>query len=142
MENFIEKIINPEKFKESIPVSKIVAGDEVYRKGVEIYKRQIKNGKKTKPIVVIKHPKKDLYAVLDGHHRFYALREIGIKKIDCAVIKNPWEMVFNKTKHGLFQPSPAITKYIRVPYKKLTIFLNDFIKDSESLIKKEVKFLS
>lgn len=142
MEIFIEKIINPEKFKESILISKIVAGDEVYRKGVEIYKKQIKNGKKIKAIVVIKHPKKDLYAVLDGHHRFYALRETGIKKINCAVIKSPWEVVFNRTEHGLFQPSPAITKYIRVPYKKLTIFLNDFIKDSEGLIKKEVKFLS
>ena len=68
--------------------------------------------------------------------------ETGVEKVDCAVIKSPWKVVFNRTEHGLFQPSPAITKYIRVPYKKLTIFLNDFIKDSEGLIKKEVKFLS
>jgi hypothetical protein len=41
-----------------------------------MYQKRIQNGEKIGPLIVVKHPNFDLYAVLDGHHRYYALLEL------------------------------------------------------------------
>jgi hypothetical protein len=60
---------NPEKYLVQLPIDKIIADSKVSREGVEGYKQRIKDGEKVGLIIVVKHPKFDVYAVLDGHHR-------------------------------------------------------------------------
>ena len=70
-------------------------------------------------IVVVKHPKRNLYAVLDGHHRYWAVRHKGIKEMNCAVILDFLGLLFLLTKEGVFQPPKEFTQYVRVPLKRL-----------------------
>ena len=54
---------NPSKYLRRLPIGEIVADTRVYRKGVERYKKKIANGENVPPIIVVKHPTKELYAV-------------------------------------------------------------------------------
>ena len=123
--------LNPAKYSVRLPVEKIVADSKISREGIEIYKRKIQNHEKIPPIVVVKHPRKDLYAVLDGHHRYYAYRELGRKQITCALAGDYSSVIFYLTEHGYFQPSPEITEGIRHPairlHHNLKQFLTNFI---------------
>lgn len=123
--------IHPKKYAVCLPIEKLVADSKVSRQGVELYKQKIVNKEKINPIIVIKHPRKDLYAVLDGHHRYYAFLEMGRKEIDCALSGDYSSVIFYLTQHGYFQPSPEITDGIRVPairlHKNLKQFLSNFI---------------
>jgi hypothetical protein len=95
----------------------------------------IKTGEKIKAIVVVKHPKKDFYAVLDGHHRFWAQKISGKKSIKCAVVEDFFGLGYHMTKNGLFQPDPRFTKFIRIPLKRFYSYINEFIKDPELILR-------
>jgi len=128
MDNFVLKIIKPEKYKEKCSVSKIIADCKIYTKGVELYKKRIQQEKHIKPIVLVKHPEKDKYAVLDGHHRFYAFVESGSDEIDCSIIKTSNKAIFNGVKKGRFQPPhPLIRKYLHIPIQRILYKIKDFI---------------
>jgi hypothetical protein len=118
---------NPEKYAEYISIKKIVADSKVYSEGVKKYENRIRNGDDIGTIIVIKHPKKELYAVLDGHHRYWAQKEMGIKEIKCAVIQDYFGLLFSVTKEGLLQPTKEFTKYLRVPFKKIENYLYEFL---------------
>ena len=81
----IDVFANPEKYLIRLPIDKIVADTKVSREAINLYKQKIKNGEKLAPLIVVKHPKLDVYAVLDGHHRYYAYLELGKKIVDCAL---------------------------------------------------------
>lgn len=119
---------------QKINIQNIVADPKVFRKGIDRYKEKILKNEKIKPIRVLKHPKKDLYAVLDGHHRFYAFLEAGITEIECSVIKAP-TFLFDGTAKGWLQPHPAITKNVRIPMKRFTNYMIQFRKYPEKLLK-------
>lgn len=85
-----------------------------------IYKQKILEEKRIKLIVMVKHPRKVLYAVLDGHHRYYAYLELGKKEIECAVAGDYSSVIFYLTEHGYFQPSPEITNGVRNRAMKFT----------------------
>jgi uncharacterized ParB-like nuclease family protein len=102
----IDVFANPEKYLLRLPIDKIVADTKVSPEAIEMYKQKIKNGEKIAPITVIKHPKFDVYAVLDGHHRYYAFLELGKKKVNCALAGNFSSVIFYMTEHGYFQPKP------------------------------------
>jgi hypothetical protein len=125
--------VNPDKYSVSLPIQKIVADNKVSRQGVEIYKQKIINNEEISPVIVVKHPRKDLYAVLDGHHRFYAFLEMGKKEINCAPAGDYSSVIFYLTEHGYFQPSPEVTKNIRQPvvklHQNLKQFLTNFVSD-------------
>jgi hypothetical protein len=129
-----EKLLHPEKYAESIEIKKIVAAPKLHKDGVERYKKHILEGKSIKPIVVLKHPHEEVYAVLDGHHRFYAFLELGAQTIDAAVIRSN-KFIFNKTKDGWLQPTPAMTKYIHVPVLVFAKYINEFIKKPKKHLK-------
>ncbi len=89
-----------------MPIEKIVADTKVSHEAIELYKQKIKNGEKIAPLIVVKHPRLDLYAVLDGHHRYYTLLEMGKKMVDCAFAGDFSSVIFYLTEHGFFQPNP------------------------------------
>lgn len=123
-----EVFINPDKYSVFLPISKVVADSKVSRRGVNIYKQKIKNKEKLDPIIVVKHPKKDLYAVLDGHHRYHATFEMNKKEIKCAILGDYSNVIFYLTKNGFFQPDSTISEPIRQAIFKLQKNINQFLE--------------
>jgi hypothetical protein len=136
MVTFLKAYTNPNKYAEYIDTKYIVADIKVDLDGIKRIINHIESGKKLKAIVIIKHPKKKYYAVLDGHHRFWAQKILGYKKIKCAVIEDMIGIGFHLTKNGVFQPDPKITKYIRIPLKRIYSYISEFISEPEEIIKK------
>ena len=125
----VDVFLNPEKYAICLPINKIVADSKVSKEGVEDYKQKIKNKEKIKPIIVVKHPNKDKYAVLDGHHRYYAYLELGKKEVNCALAGSYSNVIFYLTQNGYFQPSIEITNELRRPVKKLHKNLKEFLNN-------------
>ncbi len=68
------------------------------RSNIENFKKQIKKDiSKIPPILVRRLPKHNTYQVIDGHHRYFAFREMNIKKIP-AVILNASQITGDKYK--------------------------------------------
>ena len=82
---------------------------------------------------MVKHPKFEAYAVLDGHHRYYAYLELGKKEVDCALAGDFSSVIFYMTEHGFFQPNPEANKELRKPslqlHENIQEFLHNFLKD-------------
>jgi hypothetical protein len=129
----VDVFSNPEKYLVRLPIEKIIADTKVSREGVEKYKQKIKNGEKVAPIIVIKHPRYEVYAVLDGHHRYYAYLELGKKVVNCAFAGDFSSVFFFMTKQGYFQPKTQIREEIRKPipflHENIEEYLHDFLKD-------------
>ena len=136
MVTFLKAYTNPNKYAQYIITKQIVADIKVDLDGVNRLIKQIESGKKLKAIVIVKHPKKEYYAVLDGHHRFWAQKILGYTKIKCAVIEDIFGIGFHLTKNGIFQPDPKITKYIRIPLKRIYSYIAEFIDEPEKIINK------
>jgi hypothetical protein len=119
--------IHPLKYSVSLQIEKLVVDSKVSRQGIEFYKQKIASEEKIGPLIVVKHPRKELYAVLDGHHRYYAHLEMGKKEIDCALAGDYSSVIFYLTEHGWFQPIPEITEGIRHPAIKLHQNLKQFL---------------
>lgn len=135
----IDVFVNPSKYLKRLPLEKIIADTKVYRKGVERYKEKIINGENIPPIIVVKHPAKDVYAVLDGHHRYYAYVELHKREVECALAGDFSSVIFYMTQLGLFQPHPEITEHIRAPAlqfnENIKQFLSDFLKNPNRIEK-------
>jgi hypothetical protein len=131
----LDLLLNPEKYQEWIDIGLIVADKKVYGKGVGDYVQAVKSGVDLRPIIVIKHPSSDLYAVLDGHHRYWAQKKAGLQRIKCAVIYDLIGPLFLMTKEGYLQPTPLFTKHIRIPFFKTKDFLERFLKDPNRVLR-------
>ncbi len=125
--------LHPSKYAVCLPREKLVADSKVSKLGVELYKQKMLRGEEIRPIIVVKHPRKDIYAVLDGHHRFYAYCALGKKEVDCALAGDYSSVVFYLTQHGYFQPSPEFTEGVRIPairlHENLKQFLANFLEN-------------
>lgn len=119
--------LNPAKYAVCLPIEKLVADSKVSRRGIEVYKKKIMEHKKISPIIVVKHPRKDLYAVLDGHHRYYAYLELNRKQVDCALAGDYSSVIFYLTQHGYLQPTPEFTEGVRQPVVRLHQNLKQFL---------------
>jgi hypothetical protein len=119
--------LNPGRYAVRLPMEKLVADSKVSRQGIDAYKQRIMRNERVGPIVVVKHPRKDLYAVLDGHHRYYAFLELGRKEVDCALAGDYSSVIFYITEHGYFQPSPEFTEGLRHPVIRLHQNLKQFL---------------
>jgi hypothetical protein len=133
----IDVFANPEKYLIRLQIEKIVADTKVDPEAIEMYKKKIENGEKIAPLIVLKHPKFDVYAVLDGHHRYYALLESGKKEVDCALAGDFSSLIFYMTEHGYFQPKPQTKeedqKKIIHLHENVQDFLQNFLKDPNKL---------
>lgn len=148
----VDVFLNPERYSTQLPINRIVADLKVDLEGVARYRAQLAAGTPLRPIVVVKHPHKDLYAVVDGHHRFFAHVACGRTKIEGAVIQDFTGFMFQLTKDGWLQPHPAVTKHVRVPIlefqetldhtinrelrRTMKQFLTDFNRQPEKLLKR------
>lgn len=141
MINFLKAYTNPNKYAQNVNTKKIVADTKVDFDGVNRLIKIIESGVELKSIVIVKHPKKDYYAVLDGHHRFWAYKILNYKRIKCAVIEDIFGIGFHLTKNGYFQPDPKITKYIRIPLKRIYSYMTEFINQPEKLINEMNKII-
>jgi len=141
MVSFLKAYTNPNKYSQYIFTKQIVADIKVDLDGVNRLIMLIESGKKIKAIVIVKHPKIDYYAVLDGHHRFWAQKILGYDKIKCAVIEDIFGIGFHLTKNGIFQPDPKITKHIRIPLKRIYTYITEFINEPETIINKMNKII-
>jgi hypothetical protein len=137
----VDVFANPEKYLLRLPINKIVADTKVSPEAIEMYKVKIKNGEKIAPIIVVKHPKFDVYAVLDGHHRYYAYLELGKKQVNCALAGDFSSVIFYMTEHGYFQPKPLDKEEMEKPglhlHDNVQEFLHNFLKDPEKVGKPE-----
>jgi hypothetical protein len=123
----LEALLYPEKYREELPTNQIVADPKIDINGVARYKTQLQAGKSLRPIVVVKHPHTSLYAVIDGHHRFFAQLESGQPTIACAVIQDLTGLLYELSKEGWFQPPPSVTKYLRIPILEFQNTVRQFI---------------
>ena len=125
MTDLIRAYTMPDKYAVDLPVESIVCDENVDDDYVQRLAEM--DVSKFTPIVVIKHPDKELYAVLDGHHRFKAARLNGLKTIKAAVVDDYVGLGFEFTRQGVFQPSPEFTRYVRLPLKRFMEFMQDFL---------------
>lgn len=134
-------LINPQKYARLLEIDKIIADPKVSRQGIEYYKEKIRANEPIDPIVVVKHPRRDLYAVLDGHHRYYASKELGKQTINSAIAEDYSSVIFYLTEHGYLQPSAETTEHLRRPAKKLHENLKQFLEDflNEEKIRQELE---
>ncbi|MCL2360071.1 MAG: ParB N-terminal domain-containing protein [Nitrososphaerota archaeon] len=119
--------IHPAKYAVLLPIEKLVADSKASEQGIDVYKQKILENQKINPIVVVKHPRRDVYAVLDGHHRYYAYLKLGKKEVECALAGDYSSVIFYLTEHGYFQPSPGFTEGLRQPAIKLHQNLKQFL---------------
>ena len=128
MTDFINAYTMPEKYAIELPLSEIVCDEKIDPDYVQHL--MDKGGEApAKPIVVVKHPKKKSYAVLDGHHRFWAAKLSGEKTIRASVVDDYDGLLFELTKSGSLQPPPEFTKYVRVPIKLFIDNIMEFLKN-------------
>lgn len=66
-----------------IPIKKLKPHERISKKRLEKLKLElIKDGFLKKPIVV----ENKKFIILDGHHRYYFLKELGLEKIPCLLV--------------------------------------------------------
>ncbi len=127
----------PEKYKETLPIDRIVAERKVDEAGVLHYRDKLENGHVTKPLIVLKHPKEEIYAVLDGHHRFEAMKSVGLERVPVVIVDAYLKPIFTMTEKGYFQPTPAVTKYVRIPFKKFAAYIKQFLDNPWQMLGKD-----
>jgi hypothetical protein len=137
----LDIFLYPEKYSTLLPIDQIVADTKVDAEGVTRYREQLATGKPLRPIVVVKHPRKNLYVVVDG-----------LTQVECAVIQDFTGFMFQLSKDGWLQPHPAVTRHVRVPIlefhdrldqtinrelrQTMKQFLADFNRNPEQLLKR------
>jgi hypothetical protein len=131
----------PDRYANDVPVDLVVCDSKVDPDLVERIRSSVEDGDKVKAIVVIKHPKQGIYAVLDGHHRFHALRSTGATTVRAAVVDDYIGLGFKLTKSGKFQPSPEFTRLVRVPLKRFLACMERFLRDPNKVLAEQLEGL-
>jgi len=139
MTDLVRAYTFPERFAVELPIDRIVCDGKVDEGHVERIMGGADGPRAMKPIVVIKHPRQDVYAVLDGHHRFSAARRRGAQTIRAAVVDDYVGLGFELTKRGAFQPSSLFTKHVRVPAKRLASYMERFQRAPREMLREELK---
>ncbi len=136
MTDLFRAYFDPEKHARDIPVENIVSDDKVDEEHVARIGGGGLDPKTMRPIVIIKHPNEEVYSVLDGHHRFRLIQDMGCETIRAAVVDDYVGLGFFLTKKGAFQPTPEFTKYVRIPVKRFVWWMTAFLKDPFKLLRR------
>lgn len=129
MTDLFRAYFDPEKHAQEIPVTRVYTDEKVDAGHATRIGGSGLDPATMRPIVVIKHPSVEAYAVLDGHHRYHIVQCMGRETIRAAVVDDYVGLGFYLTKKGLFQPTPEFTKYVRVPLKRFVWWMTAFLKD-------------
>ena len=125
MTDLLRAYATPNKYAVELHMDEIVCDENI---DIEYAESLAKHDvSKMTPIIVIKHPSKRLYAVLDGHHRFKAAQLRGLKSIRAVVVDDYVGLGFDLTSKGGFLPSPELTRHIRVPIKRFVQYIQSFL---------------
>ncbi len=135
MTDLFRAYFQPERHAQDIPVGLVLSDEKVDKDHATRIGEGGFDPLAMRPIVVIKHPKVEAYAVLDGHHRFHIVQTMGSETIRAAVVDDYVGLGFYLTKKGVFQPTAEFTKYIRVPLKRFVWWMTAFLKDPKSIPK-------
>jgi len=108
-----------EQSVDNVVIGKLHISSKVSRKGVDMYKDKLKSGVTLDPVRVVKHPKEERYAVLDGNHKAHAHKEMGFLEIKCVIYRDPFGFLYFLTEQGMLQPPAFITDYFRIPLKRI-----------------------
>jgi len=138
MTDLVRAYAFPSKFAVELPVDRIVCDGKVDEGHVERILEDMDDPARLKPIVVIKHPRQEVYAVLDGHHRFSAARRRGATTVRATVVDDYVGLGFELTKRGVFQPTPLFTRHVRVPAKRLARYMERFLKQPREMLREEL----
>jgi hypothetical protein len=133
MTDLFRAYFDPEKHGVDLPIELIVSDEKVDEEHVARIGEGGLDPATMRPIVVIKHPREEAYAVLDGHHRYSLVQSMGCTTIRAAVVDDYVGLGFHLTKKGVFQPTPEFTKYVRVPIKRFAAWMTSFLKDPGAL---------
>jgi hypothetical protein len=131
----------PDRYAKEVPLDRIVCDSKVDVDLVERMRDGIDDPATVKAIVLIKHPREEVYAVLDGHHRYHALMATGIKTIRAAVVDDYIGLGFKLTRKGVFQPSAEFTKFVRVPLKTFLAFMERFLREPNRILREQLDAL-
>jgi len=129
MTDLIRAYATPNKYAVDLQIEKIICDENIDDDYAQMLTEV--DASKLTPIIVIKHPNKELYAVLDGHHRFKAAQLRGLKTIKAVVVDDYVGLGFELTRQGAFQPTPEFTRHIRIPLKRFISYMRDFLFDAE-----------
>ena len=139
MTDLLRAYFEPDKHAQEIPIELIVTDDKVDEDYVGSLSKGVEDPKAMRAIVVIRHPREEIYAVLDGHHRYRLHREKGCTTIRASVVDDYVGLGFYLTKKGMFQPTPAFTKFVRIPLKRFVAWMTEFLKDPRGMLDRTPK---
>ena len=139
MTDLFRAYFDPNKHAQEIPIDLVVSDDKVDAEYVGKLAEDVGDPREMKAIVVIKHPKEEVYSVLDGHHRYRLHREAGCDTIRAAVVDDYVGLGFFLTQKGVFQPTPKFTKYVRVPLKRFIANTESFLREPFEVLKRQRK---
>jgi hypothetical protein len=139
MTDLLRAYFEPDKHARELPVHLVVSDDKVDIDYVGSLSTKVTDPKEMRAIVVIKHPREEVYAVLDGHHRYRVHRELGCDTIRAAVVDDYVGLGFHLTRKGAFQPTPKFTKYVRVPMKRFISWMTRFLEDPRAMVDRAPK---
>jgi hypothetical protein len=137
MTDLFRAYFDPNKHAREIPVGLIVTDNKVDEDYVGKMAEGVDDPREMKAIVVIKHPKEEVYSVLDGHHRYRLHLETGCDTIRAAVVDDYVGLGYFLTKKGAFQPTAKFTKYIRVPIKRFISQTEAFLREPFEVLKRQ-----
>ena len=136
MTDLVRAYTLPERYAIDLPIDHIVCDGKVDPDLVDRIRTSLGDDPgSVKAIVVIRHPKEEIYAVLDGHHRLHALRAMDASSIRASVVDDYIGLGFKLTRRGTFQPHPEFTKRVRVPVKQFLAFMERFLRDPNDVLK-------
>lgn len=121
----------PDDYTRWVRMDEIECDSVVHIPKVRKFIELLKEGKRFPPIQAIRHPlypEVRKYAVLNGHHRYFAYKALGRKRIQVIVIEGgTYGVLYELTKRGVFQVNDKYQAFIRNPVEKW--FRKRFIKD-------------
>ncbi len=127
MTDFFHAYTLSEKYAVEIPMDQIICDEKVDHNYIHHLEEKIDEVRSIKPIVVVKHPREESYAILDGHHRFWVMKHRGVKTVRAAIVDDYFGLGFTLAISGKLQPPLKLTRYIKVPIKRFVEYIENFL---------------
>ena len=112
----------PDDYTHWVRMCELECDSVVHIPKVKKFIELVKKGVVFPPIQAIRHPlwpEIRKYAILNGHHRYFAYKALGRKRIQVIVIDaGAYGVLYELTKRGVFQVNDRFQAVIRNPIEK------------------------